>query len=165
MCNQVDRKHSTSTRCTLLNKELAEDKFHEFFISIPSRLKRRVWSTLGEKPTVDPFWELQKQKKEKFRCNDILHTLRHILKVNKKDKRVSWKFDWWVNTASGWWHEELDLCGLKWMLIRGMPLCKIETNSHFTFLQGINSGIIILNKKNLFDWYLVNKRIQIKKLG
>ena len=46
-----------------------------------------------------------------------------------------------------------------------MPLCKMETNSNFTFLQGINGGIMIINDKNLFDRYIVNKRTQIKKLG
>ena len=46
-----------------------------------------------------------------------------------------------------------------------MPLYKMETKSHFTFLQGINSGIIIIIDKNLFDTYLVDKTTQIKKLG
>ena len=46
-----------------------------------------------------------------------------------------------------------------------MPPYKMETISHFTFLKGINGGIIIINNENLFDRYLVSKRTQIKKLG
>ena len=41
----------------------------------------------------------------------------------------------------------------------------MEKNLHFTFLQGINGGIIIINDKNLFDRYPVNKTTEIKKLG
>ena len=35
---------------------------------------------------------------------------------------------------------------IKWLLTRGMPLYKIDKNSHFTFLQGItrNGGIIVI---------------------
>ena len=45
------------------------------------------------------------------------------------------------------------------MLTSGMPLYRIEINSHFTFLQGgINGGIIIINDKNLSERYLVNKK-------
>ena len=39
-----------------------------------------------------------------------------------------------------------------------MPLYKMETKSHFTFLQEINGGIIIIINKNLFDTYLVDKK-------
>ena len=39
-----------------------------------------------------------------------------------------------------------------------MPLYKMETKSHFTFLQGINGEIIIVINKNLFYTYLVDKR-------
>ena len=34
----------------------------------------------------------------------------------------------------------------------------MEAKSHFTFLQGINAGIIITINKNLFGTYLVDKK-------
>ena len=46
-----------------------------------------------------------------------------------------------------------------------MPLYKMEVKPHFTFLQEIYGGIIIIIDKNLFDTYLVDKRTQRKKTG
>ena len=51
---------------------------------------------------------------------------------------------------------------------RGTPLYKKGTKLHFTFLQAINGGIIVIIYNNLFDIYLVDKRTkrtQIKKHG
>ena len=72
MCNQIGGKHLASTRCTVLNKEWAEDKFHKFFTSIPSRLTRDEWDLhVRNDPLLIHFKEFRKQKKKKVRCNDI----------------------------------------------------------------------------------------------
>ena len=94
MRGQVGRKHSTSTGRTLLNTELAEDKFREFFSNILSRMKRDEYHLhVRNDPLLIQFGTLEMQKSEKDRYNDISYTLRCIAKLIMEFKSVSGKED------------------------------------------------------------------------
>ena len=72
MRDQVGGKHSTSTGRTLLNTELAEDKFREFFSNTLSRMKRDEYHLHVRNDTLlIQFGTLEIQKREKDRYNDI----------------------------------------------------------------------------------------------
>ena len=72
MRDQVGRKHLTSTGRTLLNTELAEDKFREFFSNTLSRMKRDEYHLHVRNDTLlIQFGILEIQKREKDRYNDI----------------------------------------------------------------------------------------------
>ena len=94
MRGQVGGKHSTSTGRTLLNTELAEDKFREFFSNILSRMKRDEYHLhVRNDPLLIQFGTLEMQKREKDRYNDISYTLRCIAKLIMEFKSVSGKED------------------------------------------------------------------------
>ena len=72
MRGQVGGKHSTSTGRTLLNTELAEDKFREFFSNTLSRMKRDEYHLHVRNDTLlIQFGTLEMQKREEDRYNDI----------------------------------------------------------------------------------------------
>ena len=92
MRDQVGGKHSTSTGRTLLNTELAEDKFREFFSNILSRMKKDEYHLhVRNDPLLIQFGTLEMQKREKDRYNDISYTLRCIAKLIMEFKSVSGK--------------------------------------------------------------------------
>ena len=94
MRGQVGGKHSTSTGRTLLNTELAEDKFREFFSNTLSRMKRDEYHLhVRNDPLLIQFGTLEMQKSEKDRYNDISYTLRCIAKLIMEFKSVSGKED------------------------------------------------------------------------
>ena len=94
MRDQVGGKHSTSTGRTLLNTELAEDKFREFFSNILSRMKRdEYYLHLRNGQLLIQFGTLEMQKREKDRYNDISYALRCIAKLIMEFKGVSGKED------------------------------------------------------------------------
>ena len=94
MCDQVGGKHSTSTGRTLLNTELAEDKFGEFFSNILSRMKRDEYHLqVKNNPLLIQFGILEMQKTEKDKYSDISYTLRCIAKLIMEFKSVSGKED------------------------------------------------------------------------
>ena len=79
MRDQVDGKHSGHT---LLNTELAEDKFCELFSNILSRMKRDEYHLhVRNDPLLIQFGTLEMQKRDKDRYNDISYTLRCIAKL------------------------------------------------------------------------------------
>ena len=94
MGDQIGGKHSTFTGRTLLNTELAEDKFREFFSNILSRMKKDEYHLhVRNDPLLIQFGTLEMQKREKDRYNDISYTLRCIAKLIMEFKSVSGKED------------------------------------------------------------------------
>ena len=94
MRDQVGGKHSTSIGRTLLNTELAEDKFREFFSNILSRMKRDEYHLhVRNDQLLIQFGTLEMQKREEDRYNDISYVLRCIAKLIMEFKGVSGKQD------------------------------------------------------------------------
>ena len=94
MRDQVGGKHSTSAGRTLLNTELAEDKFREFFSNILSRMKRDEYHLhVRNDQLLIQFGTLEMQKREEDRYNDISYVLRCIAKLIMEFKGVSGKKD------------------------------------------------------------------------
>ena len=70
--------------------ELVEEKFHEFFTNIPSRMKRDEYHLhVRNDPMLIQYEVLGMQKKKKVRYNDISYTLRHTVKLIKEVKSIS----------------------------------------------------------------------------